>query len=64
MRNWERKRGIEHDPSFWFGSLGYWWTRNMTGETGTGMVIESVKDHVECEKTVGLPGGCSEGSWM
>lgn len=36
----------------------------MTGETGKGMVIESVKDHVECEKTVGLPGGCSEGSWM
>lgn len=64
MRYWKRKRGVEYDASFWSGSLGYCWTKNMTGKTGTGMVIGSIKDRVECERPVGLPGGCSEGSWM
>lgn len=38
--------------------------RNMTGKTGTGMVIFSAGDHVECKGPVGLPGECSEGNWI
>ena len=36
----------------------------MAGRAGTGLVIESTGNNAGCERPVGLPGGCSEGSWM
>lgn len=44
---WERRRGVEHDPRFWFGPWGYWWLRNMTGRAGTEMVMDFIRSHVE-----------------
>lgn len=61
MRYWDG-RGVQHDPRFWFGPLGYWW--NMTGTTGAGMGIDSVGGCAEYEGPVAFPGGCSEGSQM
>lgn len=42
VRSWDRRRGVQHDSRFSFGPSGYWWTGNVTGRRGTGMVIDSV----------------------
>lgn len=52
------------DSRFSFGPSGYWWTGNVTGRTGTGMVIDSVGGCAEHEAPVALPDGCSEGCQM
>lgn len=64
VRSWDRRRGIQHDSRFSFGPSGYWWTGNVTGRTGTGMVIDSDGGCAEHEAPVALPDGCSEGCQM